>query len=115
MEVDAVDVVAPLENATAKALVVSEGASLLVLGLEEKGLRSDVEGAAGEINGLNDEVELVASAPLLEFCWLTKRLDSDVEEAGLEEAKLGLNGDSVSGLDEFGAEVVEDGLKVDGE
>ena len=116
MEAGAVDVVAPLENAAAKAFVVSEGASLLVIGLTEKGLGFDVvEGAAAEVDGLNDEVELVAGAPLLLLCWLAKRPELDVEEAELKEGKLGLNGDSVSGLDESGAELVEEGLKVDGE
>lgn len=116
VEAGAVDVVAPLENAAAKALVVSEGASLLVIDLTEKGLGFDVvEGAAAEVDGLNNEVEVVAGAALLLLCWLPKRLEFDVEEAELKEAKLGLNGDSVPGLDESGAKLLEEGLKVDGE
>ena len=66
MELNIVDVVPPLENLTAKALVVSEGVSLLEVDSKEKGPGfGAVEGAAAEPVGLKDGVELVACASLL--------------------------------------------------
>ena len=69
MEPDAVDVVAPLENLTAKALVVSEGPSLLVVGMKKKGPGfGAVEGAVAELDGLNNGVERVAGTPVRVSC-----------------------------------------------
>ena len=106
MALDSVDVVAPLENLTASALVASEGASLLVGGLNENGPGFDVvEGAAAEAVGLNEGVEVLGSAPLLGFCWLANWKEF---EAGVKEAKLDLGGESVLGC---GEKVLEEGLK----
>ena len=106
MALDSVDVVAPLENLTASALVASEGASLLVGGLNGKRLGIDaVEGAAGEAVGLNEGVEVLGSAPLLEFGWLAEREEF---AAGVKEVKLDLGGVSVLGC---GEKVLEEGLK----
>lgn len=110
---NSVDVVAPLENVTANALVASEGASLLVGGLNEKGLGFDAnEGAAAEPVGLNNGVEVVASTPLLVLCWLAKKPEVDAEEAGLKEPTLDLGRESVLGWAESGDQVVVEGLKV---
>lgn len=103
---DSVDVVAPLENLTASALVASEGASLLVGALNKNGPGFDaVEGAAVEAVGLNEGVEVLGSAPLLEFCWLAERENF---EAGAKGETLGLGGESVLGCNEI---VLEEGLK----
>lgn len=106
MVLDSVDVVAPLENLTARALVASEGASRLVGGLNKKGPEIDaVEGTAAEAVGLNENVEVLGSAPLLEFCWLGEREEF---EAGVKEAKLDLGGESVLSC---GENVLKEGLE----
>ena len=113
VELDSVDVVAPLENLIAKALVAFEGVSLLVGGLKENkpGFEA-VKGATAESVGLKDGVEVVACATSLFFC-LAKRPAFDGEEAGLIEQKLGLGDDSLLGWDDGSAELVEEGLKTD--
>lgn len=115
VELDSVDVVAPLENLTANALVASEGAPLFVGGLKEKGFEIDaVEGAAAELVGLNDGVDIIAGVLLLVLCWLAKGRESEVEEAGLKGLKLDLGFDSLR-WDESGAEVEGEALEVDGD
>ena len=116
MELDADDVVAPLENLTASALVASEGASLLMIGLKEKRFEfGAVGGSSVKLEGLSDGAEVVNCAPLVMPFWLLKGREFDIEDAGLKEAELELNGDSVSGLDEGRTEVVKEDLEIDGE